>query len=314
MIIVTGGAGFIGANLVAALNRQTSEPVLVVDDLTDGHKFVNLVDLAIADYLDRDAFLERIDAGTDFGDVSAVFHQGACSTTTEWDGRMMMARNFEYSKRLLAWCETRRVPFIYASSAAVYGASPSFAEHPANERPLNVYGYSKLLFDQYYRQRATSLTTQVAGLRYFNVYGPREQHKGAMASVAYHFNNQLVATGRVRLFEGSDGYGDGEQRRDFVYVDDVVAVNLWLLEHPSVSGVFNCGTGRAETFNAVAEAVIDWHGRGEIEYIPFPEHLVGAYQSFTEADLAALRGAGYDGAFRGVADGVRAYLDTLAAR
>ena len=314
MIIVTGGAGFIGANLVAALNRHTSEPVLVVDDLTDGHKFVNMADLAIGDYLDRDDFLTRIDAGAGFGDVSAVFHQGACSTTTEWDGRMMMARNFEYSKRLLAWCEARRVPFIYASSAAVYGASTSFAEHPANERPLNVYGYSKLLFDQYYRQRATSLQTQVAGLRYFNVYGPREQHKGTMASVAWHFNNQLAATGRVRLFEGSDGYGDGEQRRDFVYVEDVVNVNLWLLEHPSVSGVFNCGTGRAETFNAVAQAVIDWHGRGEIEYIPFPEHLVGAYQSFTEADLTALRGAGYDGEFRGVADGVRAYLDTLAAQ
>ncbi|MEM9322093.1 MAG: ADP-glyceromanno-heptose 6-epimerase [Pseudomonadota bacterium] len=314
MIIVTGGAGFIGSNLIAALNRHTAEPVLVVDDLEDGYKFVNLVDLTIADYLDRDDFLARIDAGDDFGGVSAVFHQGACSTTTEWDGRMMMARNFEYSKHLLAWCETRRVPFIYASSAAVYGGNTTFVEHPANEKPLNVYGYSKLLFDQYYRRHATSLNTQVAGLRYFNVYGPREQHKGSMASVAFHFNNQLIASDRVRVFEGSHGYDDGEQRRDFVYVDDVVAVNLWLLEHPTVSGVFNCGTGQAEPFNAMAHGVIDWHGRGEIEYIPFPEHLVGAYQSFTEADLSNLRAAGYDGAFRSVADGVRAYLDTLDAQ
>lgn len=314
MIIVTGGAGFIGANLVAALNAKTAEPVMVVDDLSDGHKFVNIADLQVGDYLDKNDFLSRIDAGESFGDVSAVFHQGACSTTTEWDGRYMLADNFEYSKRLLWYCEQRRIPFIYASSAAVYGGSEKFAEHPRNELPLNVYGYSKLLFDQYYRRHATQLKTQVAGLRYFNVYGPREQHKGAMASVAFHFNNQLRDTGKVRLFEGCDGYGDGEQRRDFVYVADVVAVNLWLAEHPSVSGVFNCGTGRAEAFNDVASAVIDWHGEGEIEYIPFPEHLRGAYQSFTEADLAQLRAAGYDASFRPVAEGVADYLGALEAR
>ncbi len=314
MIIVTGGAGFIGANLVAALNAKTSEPVMVVDDMSDGHKFVNIADLQIADYLDKDDFLARIAAGEDFGQISAVFHQGACSTTTEWDGRYMLHNNFEYSRQLMWYCDARRIPFIYASSAAVYGASQSFTEHPRNELPLNVYGYSKLLFDQYYRRHATSLKTQVAGLRYFNVYGPREQHKASMASVAFHFNNQLTDTGKLRLFEGSDGYANGEQQRDFVYVADVVAVNLWLAEHPSVSGVFNCGTGRAQTFNDVANAVIDFHGRGEIEYIPFPDHLRGAYQSFTEADLAQLRATGYDGDFRAVAAGVSDYLGALAGR
>ncbi|MFK8052289.1 MAG: ADP-glyceromanno-heptose 6-epimerase [Woeseiaceae bacterium] len=311
MIVVTGGAGFIGANLVAEINARTAEPVIVVDDLTDGHKFANLVDLNIADYLDRADFLTRIASPNAFGDVSAVFHQGACSTTTEWDGRYMMANNFEYSKQVLSFCEQSNVPMIYASSAAVYGASKRFDEHPANEKPLNVYGYSKLLFDQYYRRHATSLRTQVAGLRYFNVYGPREQHKGSMASVAYHLNNQLIDQGNVKLFEGTDGYGDGEQQRDFVHVDDIVAVNLWLFEHPEVRGVFNCGTGRAQTFNEVAQAVIEFHRRGEIQYIPFPDHLRGAYQSFTEADLRQLRAVGFDGEFKDVAQGVSDYLKVL---
>ena len=308
MIIVTGGAGFIGANLVASLNQKTSEKIIVVDDLTDGHKFANLVDLNIADYLDKDDFMARVEGGESFGKISAVFHQGACSATTEWDGRYMMSTNFEYSKRLLAWCEMRQQPFIYASSAAVYGASKTFIEQPEYERPLNVYGYSKLLFDQYYRQHASSLTTQVAGLRYFNVYGPREQHKGSMASVAWHFNNQLKSEGKLRLFAGTDGYGDGEQRRDFVYVQDVVNVNLWLYENPQVSGVFNCGTGKAQTFNDVARTVVDCHGEGEITYIDFPEHLRGAYQSYTQADLELLRKAGYKGEFRRVEQGVSDYL------
>lgn len=313
MIIVTGGAGFIGANLVAALNRMTAEPVMVVDDLTDGHKFVNLRDLDVADYLDKDDFRRRLDAGESFGEISAVFHQGACSATTEWDGRYMLENNFAYSKTLLHWCQRERVPFIYASSAAVYGGSTDFQEHPRNERPLNVYGYSKLLFDQYLRRHETQLTAQVAGLRYFNVYGPREQHKGSMASVAWHLANQLRDGDTVRLFEGSHGCADGEQQRDFVYVDDVVAVNLWLLQRPNVRGVFNCGTGAAAPFNAVGKAVIEHFGRGEIEYIPFPAHLESAYQAFTQADMSRLRSAGFDGEFRGVATGVADYLATLDA-
>lgn len=311
MIVVTGGAGFIGSNLVKELNRRGERDILVVDELSDGHKFVNLADCDIADYLDRDDYLDRVSSG-DMPAPELVFHQGACSTTTEWDGRYMMANNFEYSKQLLHYCQARSVPFIYASSASVYGAGPVFSEGLENEQALNVYGYSKFLFDQYVRRHMGSFTTQVVGLRYFNVYGPREQHKGSMASVAFHFNNQVRESDEVRLFEGCDGYANGEQRRDFIYVGDVINVNLWFQENPQVSGVFNCGTGRSQSFNDVARAVIDWHGRGEIRYVAFPEHLKNAYQSFTEADMSLLRKAGYEQPFLSVEEGVKAYLDELA--
>jgi len=312
MIIVTGGAGFIGSNLVKALNERGCDDILVVDDLTDGTKFVNLADCAIADYEDKDTFIEAVEAGKGpGGTVEAIFHQGACSTTTEWDGRFMMENNYRYSKTLLHYCLERKIPFLYASSAAVYGQGPGFREEPRYEKPLNVYGYSKLLFDQYVRRLLPRAQSQVVGFRYFNVYGPREQHKGNMASVAFHHNNQILNGGRVRLFEGCDGYGDGEQRRDFIYVGDVAEANLWFLDHPDRSGIFNLGTGRSQTFNEIAHAVIDFHGGGEIEYIPFPDHLQGRYQSFTEADLSALRAAGYDRPFRSVQEGVRAYLEWL---
>ncbi|MDH4109131.1 MAG: ADP-glyceromanno-heptose 6-epimerase [Gammaproteobacteria bacterium] len=312
MHIVTGGAGFIGSNLARLLIERTGDDVIVVDDLSDGHKFANLADLSIADYLDKDEFLALLRSGSSFASgIKSILHQGACSVTTEWDGRYMMQNNYTSSKEILDYCLEREIPFIYASSAAVYGSSTGFAEHPANEKPLNVYGYSKLLFDQYVRRLSLSPRQQVVGLRYFNVYGPREQHKAGMASVAWHFNRQLAETGEVRLFEGSGGYAAGEQRRDFVYVDDVCAVNLWFLEHRGISGVFNSGTGRAQTFNEVAQAVIDWHGRGSIRYVPFPEGLRDAYQSYTCADLTALRAAGCDVEFRDVAHGVRTYLDTI---
>ncbi len=313
MIVVTGGAGFIGSNVVKALNARGVDDVLVVDDLSDGTKFRNLADCEIADYEDKDDFLARIEAGADLGPVEAVIHEGACSTTTEWDGRFMMRNNYAYSRALLHWCLRRRVPFLYASSASVYGAGPVFREAREHERPLNVYAYSKFLFDQHVRRVLPRAESQVVGFRYFNVYGPREQHKGQMASVAWHFHRQIAESGRCRLFEGSDGYGPGEQRRDFVHVDDAVAVALWFLDHPDRSGIFNVGTGRAQTFNEVARAVIAWHGRGEIEYVPFPEHLRGRYQSFTEADLTALRAAGCDVRFRPVEEGVPAYLDWLRA-
>lgn len=313
MHIVTGGAGFIGSNLVRALLARGHDDVVVVDDLTDGHKFINIADCAIADYLDKDDFLQRLeDPGFRRG-LRAVFHQGACSATTEWDGRYMMRNNYQYSQRVLHVCLEQRVPFIYASSAAVYGASSTFTEAPANEHPLNVYGYSKLQFDRYVRRVVPAGSSPVVGLRYFNVYGPHEQHKGSMASVAWHFYNQVRAEGEARLFAGSDGYGDGEQVRDFVHVDDVCAVNLWFLDHPDVSGIFNAGTGAAQSFNDVAQAVLQWHGSGAVRYIPFPEHLKGVYQSYTEADLRALREAGYDGEFRAVAEGVRDYLSRLPA-
>ena len=311
MYIVTGGAGFIGSNLVRRLIDETGDDVVVVDDLTDGRKFDNIADLPIADYVDKEEFLGNLDSLVSSG-VHSVFHQGACSTTTEWDGRYMMQNNFEYSKKLLHHCVARGIAFIYASSAAVYGSSTKFTEDPVNEAPLNVYGYSKLQFDRYVRRLAPEPQAQVVGLRYFNVYGPGEQHKGPMASVAFHFNRQLLADGEIRLFEGSDGFADGEQRRDFVYVDDVCAVNLWFLRHSDVSGVFNVGTGRSQTFNDVAKAVIDWHGHGRVRYVPFPEQLTGAYQSFTEADLSLLRKVGCDLGFRDAQTGVRAYLDRLA--
>jgi ADP-L-glycero-D-manno-heptose 6-epimerase len=315
VIIVTGGAGFIGSNIIKALNERGRSDILVVDNLENGVKFRNLVDCEIQDYVDKEDFLGRVSCDEDLKhSVQAVFHEGACSTTTEWNGRYMMRNNFDYSKKLLHYCLERYVPFLYASSAAVYGSGANgFREDPVCEAPLNVYGYSKCLFDQYVRRVLPNARSQVVGFRYFNVYGPREAHKGTMASVAFHFDGQLKESGRVKLFEGSDGYAHGEQRRDFIHVDDAVAVNLWFLDHPHRSGIFNVGTGRAQSFNDVARAVIAYHGRGAIEYVPFPDHLRGRYQSFTEADIAGLRAAGYDRPFETVEEGVGAYLGWLNA-
>ena len=312
MIIVTGGAGFIGSNLVLGLNARGYDDILVVDHLTNGVKYKNLVDCRIADYMDRSTFLEKLQQGVFFAEsIKAIFHQGACSSTTEWDGRYMMDNNYEYSKVLFHYCQSHEIPFIYASSAAVYGADLTFKEELAYEGPLNVYGYSKFQFDQYLRRHMSKLTAQVVGLRYFNVYGPREAHKGSMASVAFHLNNQIKDADELRLFAGCDGYGNGEQRRDFIYVGDVVDINLWFLDNPQVSGIFNCGTGRSQTFNDVAHAVIKYHQRGHIQYIPFPEHLKGCYQSFTEANLDNLRAAGCDHSFKTVEEGVQRYMEWL---
>ena len=312
MIIVTGGAGFIGSNLVLALNARGYDDILVVDHLQNGVKYRNLVECRIADYLDRSAFLERLQQGVFYGkSIEAVFHQGACSTTTEWDGCYMMDNNYEYSKTLLHYCQRYSIPLIYASSAAVYGADKQFKEERVYESPLNVYGYSKFQFDQYIRKQQVEFTAQVVGLRYFNVYGPREAHKGSMASVAFHLNNQIKQGDVLRLFAGGNGYAAGEQRRDFIYVDDAVAVNLWFFDNPQLSGIYNAGTGRSQTFNDVASAVIAYHGRGRIEYIPFPENLKGCYQSFTEANLDNLRTAGCRHVFKSVEQGVKLYMQWL---
>lgn len=308
MIIVTGGAGMIGSNIIKALNAQGKTNILVVDNLKNGKKFKNLVDLSIADYMDRDDFLSHIMAGDELGEIEAVFHEGACSATTEWDGKYMMLNNYEYSKEVLHYCLDREIPFLYASSAATYGETDTFIEEPGYEGALNVYGYSKQLFDNYVRalwqsaeQNGESLS-QITGFRYFNVYGPREQHKGSMASVAFHLNNQMNAGENPKLFAGSEDF-----KRDFIYVEDVATVNLWFLAQ-GVSGIFNCGTGRAESFTEVAKAVIAHHGKGQIETIPFPDHLKGAYQAFTQADLTRLRAAGCDIEFKSVAEGVALYL------
>lgn len=325
MIVVTGGAGFIGANLVKALNARGHQDVMVVDDLSDGTKFVNLADCTLGDYLDKDDFLARVKAelcGETRGEIGglppieAIFHEGACSDTTEWDGRFMLENNFEYSKVLLEYCQAKRIPFLYASSAATYGGSEVFVEAPAHEKPLNVYGYSKLLFDQYVRARWDDFDAQVVGFRYFNVYGPREQHKGKMASVAYHHHTQVQRGENPKLFGAWDGYDAGMQSRDFVYVGDVIDVNLWFLDNPEVSGIFNLGTGRAEPFKAIAETAIDFYSRNkgvksEIEYIDFPDELKGRYQSYTRADIGRLRDAGYTAEFKTVREGVSAYLEWL---
>jgi len=328
MIIVTGAAGFIGSNLVRGLNARGITDILAVDDLSDGDKFINLVDCRIADYLDKDDFRRRIAAG-DFAGVEAILHQGACSDTTERDGRFMLDNNYRVTRELFEYSQRRKIPFLYASSAAVYGAGPHYVEDPAHEKPLNVYGYSKLLFDQVLRQRmAQGLPAPAVGLRYFNVYGLHEQHKGRMASVAFHNMNQFQREGHVRLFGGWDGYGDGGQMRDFISVADVVDVNLHFLDHPQ-SGIYNCGTGRAQPFNDVAATVVNTlrAARGEptltledlvkaglLRYIPFPDDLKGRYQSHTQADLGRLREAGYTTAMRnvqtGVAEYVRAWLKT----
>ena len=305
MIIVTGGAGLIGSNIVKALNDMGRRDILVVDNLTDGTKFVNLVDLDIADYCDKEDFIASIVAGDDFGDIDAIFHQGACSATTEWNGKYLMQNNYEYSKELLHYCLEREIPFFYASSAATYGDKTDFIEGREFEGPLNVYGYSKFLFDEYVRQILPEANSPVCGFKYFNVYGPREQHKGSMASVAFHLNNQMLKGENPKLFAGSEHF-----LRDFVYVGDVAKVNLWAWQN-GISGIYNCGTGKAESFEEVAKAVVKYHGRGEIETIPFPEHLKSRYQEYTQANLTKLREAGYQNEFKSVAEGVAEYMQWL---
>lgn len=312
MIIVTGGAGFIGSNIVKALNERGVSDILVVDNLKNGVKFKNIADCEIADYMDKEDFIDRVNAGETFANkVEAIFHEGACSSTTEWDGKFIMRNNYEYSKSLLHYCLERKIAYLYASSASVYGAGTVFKESRELEEPINMYAYSKFLFDQYVRRHLPQAQSQVVGFRYFNVYGPREFHKGSMSSVAFHVNNQIREEGKAKLFAGCDGYGDGEQRRDFIYVGDAVAVNLWFMDHPDKSGIFNLGTGRSQPFKDVANAVIAYHGKGAIEYIPFPDHLRGRYQSFTEADIGALRAAGYDAPFKTVEEGVSEYMQWL---
>ena len=325
--VVTGAAGFIGANLVKALNERGATNIIAVDNLKNADKFKNLTDCEIADYLDKDEFIHLIQDGTMDGAIDAIFHEGACSDTMETDGRYMMHNNYRYSMTLLEHCQNEDVPLLYASSASVYGGGDVFKEEREFEAPLNVYGYSKFLFDQHVRRMWNSRSAQIVGFRYFNVYGPREQHKGRMASVAFHFFNQYQAEGKVRLFEGCNGYSHGEQRRDFVSVEDVVKVNLYFLDHPDRSGIFNLGTGASQAFNDVAVAAVNacreaqgegaaltlaqLQELGQIEYIAFPEALKGKYQSFTQANIGALRLAGYNQTFLTVEQGVARYINYL---
>ena len=324
-IIVTGAAGFIGSNIVKALNERGENRVIAVDNLTRADKFKNLVDCEIDDYLDKTEFVERFRRG-DFGRVRAVFHEGACSDTMETDGRYMMDNNFRYSRDVMDACLAQGAQFLYASSAATYGGSSRFVEEREVEKPLNVYGYSKFLFDQIVRQTLPKAQSQIVGFRYFNVYGPRETHKGRMASVAFHNFNQFRSEGKVKLFGEYNGYAAGEQTRDFISVEDVVKVNLFFFDHPEKSGIFNLGTGRAQPFNDIASTVVnslraiegeaalslaELVQRGLIEYIPFPDALRGKYQCFTQADQSHLRAAGYDAPFLTVQEGVDRYVRWL---
>ncbi|MFN4330258.1 MAG: ADP-glyceromanno-heptose 6-epimerase [Limnobacter sp.] len=327
-VIVTGAAGFIGSNLVKALNDRGISEIIAVDNLTKGDKFLNLVDCEIAHYMDKSEFLARVRAG-DFGACQAVFHEGACSDTMEHNGQYMMNNNFQYTRELFDWAQSTGTPFLYASSAAVYGGSSQFIEDREVEKPLNVYGYSKFLFDQVLRRAMqTGLKAPVYGFRYFNVYGDREQHKGRMASVAFHNFNQFREGGAVKLFGPYGGYDAGCQQRDFVSVEDVVKVNMHFFEQAgkAPSGVYNLGSGRAQTFNDVALTALNTlrvHqgqsalslseavAQGRIEYIEFPEALKGKYQCFTEANLQNLRKAGYSGTFFSVEEGVGRYVQRL---
>ena len=326
-IIVTGAAGFIGSNIVKALNRRGETDIIAVDNLTNGHKFRNLADCDIAHYLDKHEFIRQVREHLIAHDIRAVFHQGACSNTMEHNGQYMMENNYQYSLDLLDWCQDERIPFLYASSAAVYGKGTAFREERALEKPLNVYGYSKFLFDQVVRRRiAQGLTAQVVGFRYFNVYGMREQHKGRMASVAYHHFNQYRSQGYVNLFGAYENYGNGEHSRDFISVEDVAKVNLYFWDNPEKSGIFNLGTGRSQPFNDLAAATVNACRAAEgkpklslaelveqqlIRYIPFPEDLAGKYQSFTQADTEKLRAAGYADDFYTVEQGVERYVAWL---
>lgn len=309
MLVITGGAGFIGSNLVLGLNGAGRDDLVIVDDMTNASKVGNFAGAQFVDYIDKDDFRAAIRTPDPWTkEIRAVFHQGACSSTTEPDGRYLLRNNYDYSKDLLAFCQTRQIPLIYASSAAVYGGTQAFRED-MEHGPLNTYALSKMLFDMHVRRvLERGATAQIVGLRYFNVYGPREAHKGSMASVVMQLDDQLGADGCARLFGASGGFEAGEQRRDFVYVTDVVDVILWFFEHPDKSGIFNCGSGQSRTFNDLAQLVVRFRGAGKIDYIPFPKSLVGRYQHVTEADLNLLRGAGYTGEFTSIEQGIPEYL------
>lgn len=304
-IWVTGGAGFIGSNLIRALNKSGYENIVVIDDLTDGRKIFNLNKVKIADYVDYTSAEKYMN---DEMAPQMIFHQGACSDTGEWNGKYIMENNYEFSKKILSYACTNKIKLTYASSASVYGKGKVFKEDSLLEMPINAYAYSKYLFDKYVGNAIGNATTQIVGLRYFNVYGPGEGHKGRMASVIYHMNNALENGEEIKLFRGTDGYADGDQMRDFVHVDDIAAVNMWTMDNEIKSGVYNCGTGKARSFNDIANAVIAAKGEGSIKYIDIPETLIPSYQSYTKADIGKLRSAHYRREFINIEEGIEKYI------
>ena len=315
MIVITGGSGFIGSNLVYTLNKNNFYEILIVEELdTYKEKFNNIKDLKYVDCISKESFLEEVRTSNKafIKNIDYIFHLGACSKTTEEDKDYMMSTNFHYSKDLLEFCSNSNINLTYASSASVYGSGKTFSEHPENESFLNHYAESKLMFDNYYRENQTKIQSQVVGLRYFNVFGPREGHKKVMSSVIYHFYNQMKEGKNIKLFKGSHGYDDGEQRRDFIFVDDTIDVKLWFMNNPNISGIYNIGTGESRTFNDIASAILSYFGTGKIEYVNFPSKLENQYQAFTEADIKNLRKVGYKKEFTKLENGILKYLDWLS--
>ena len=312
MIVVTGSNGFIGSNLIKQLNELGHKDILAVDDLSKTENQKNISDCEVKDLIDLEDLSSTLLKPSIKKKISYVFHQGACSDTTEWNINYLLKNNYYFSKSLLEFCYEQSIPFLYASSASVYGNEQNFSENKENERPINLYAYSKYIFDQLVRSNLNKLSSQVVGLRYFNVYGPRESHKKNMASVAFHMHQQLSKGKDIELFGEYDGFKAGKQSRDFIYVDDVIDVNIWFMRNQNASGIFNVGTGKSQTFDEVADAVIKWNKKGKISYIPFPENLKGSYQSYTQADISKLRECGYEKPFRDVQSGVKSYLDNFS--
>jgi len=312
MIIVTGGAGFIGSAFVWKLNREGIDDILIVDDLGQSDKWKNLVNLSYADYIHKDAFIEQIQVDPESVQASAVVHMGACSSTTERDADYLMENNYHYTCQVAEWALSQKARLIYASSAATYGdGSQGFSDDLSTIktlRPINMYGYSKQLFDLWLLRHR--LENQCAGIKFFNVFGPNEYHKGDMTSVIYKAFHQIRATGKVKLFKSyKSEYGDGEQRRDFVYVKDCIEALWWLLGHPDVNGIFNLGTGQSRTWNDLIHAVFSAMNREpSIEYIDMPIEIRDQYQYFTEAKMDKLRDAGCPVVFNPLEDTVRDYV------
>ncbi len=309
--IVTGGAGFIGRNVVAALNQRGIEDILIVDDLGSGEKWKNLVGLAFEDVMGIENFRELIGEYA-FDELETVFHLGACSSTTEEDADYLLDNNYRYSRELCEWCLSNDVRLIYASSAATYGDGAlgysDEDEQTPGYRPLNMYGLSKQLFDLWALRKG--LFDRIVGLKYFNVFGPFEDHKGDMRSVVHKAYNQILSTGTVELFKSyKEDYADGQQQRDFLYVKDAVEVPLFFHDHQEVSGLFNCGSGDARTWVDLVTTLFTAMGREpNIKFIDMPETLRSRYQYFTQADGRKLRAAGYDRPFTPLEEGVKDYV------
>ena len=321
-ILVTGGFGFIGTNLIKKLNEIGFSDITCIDSLNNPLKLINASEIKISDFIDKKEFFSILkNTSSHAFDYDYIFHQGACSDTTCEDGNYIMQNNFTFSKLLADICLENYIPMVYASSASVYGEAKYFIESK-NEKALNYYAYSKLLFDEYIRNKnINSLKSQIVGLRYFNVYGPYEEHKNRMASVILHFYNQMKKNKKINIFEGSHGLENGEHKRDFIHVDNVVDMNLWFFKNNKISGIFNCGTSEANSYNKIADIIINYFKQNKNNfnltvddyknYIKFPADLKDKYQPFTESSNENIKSLGYDNKFYSIEEGVNKYLKYL---